>query len=71
MIETYDGLGGCIANFGSSDLQIKCSYELGHHGDCSWKKYQKQFRIFSSCSRYSPEEIAEREFINSVIYHQK
>lgn len=44
-IESYDGLCGLIALFSSSDNRIRCKYEFGHSGDCSWKKYEKQFII--------------------------
>jgi hypothetical protein len=36
--ESFDGLCGIIAEFASSGMQIRCHYELGHHGPCSFKK---------------------------------
>jgi hypothetical protein len=69
-VETFDGLCGIIATFASSDLQIRCTYELDHYGDCSFEKYRKQFTIQSSCGR-DPEEIKEEKFITSVIESMK
>ena len=75
--ESFDGLCGIIARFSDSDLQLRCEYEFGHSGPCSWDKLRKLSRvgnfikIQSSCSRYSPEQIAERKFIEAVIFHQK
>jgi hypothetical protein len=65
-----DGTCGIIAPFASSDLQIQCQYELGHHGDHSWKKYQKQFMISSHCGP-DLERIKEEKFIDSVLLHKK
>lgn len=44
MIESYDGLCGIIADFASSSLQIRCHYEFGHSGSCSFTKYSRRFR---------------------------
>lgn len=68
MIESYDGLCGIIADFASSDNQIRCHYELGHHGPCSFKKSKYDCRI--GCFSYSSPD-SERGFIDSVLFHQK
>jgi len=68
MIEDYDGKCGIIATFASSGNQIRCNYELGHHGPCSFEKYRDQFRLYAgSFSRPDPE----RSFVDSVLSHQK
>ena len=66
MIETFDGLCGIIASFASSDLQLRCLYEMGHQGPCSFEKYKHHFRIFGGCGP-NPEWIRERGFIDSVL----
>lgn len=64
--ENFDGLCGIIAEFASSGNQIRCHYELGHGGPCSFKKYWNPYRGWAgSFSRPDPE----RGFIESVIYH--
>lgn len=79
-VENYDGLCGIIANFASSDLQLRCHYELGHGGPCSFKKYEHQFRCGSSCSidefeRWQLErrddDGIQRGFIESVLKSQE
>lgn len=65
-VENFDGLCGIIADFASSGNQIRCHYELGHHGPCSFKKYQNHFRCMAGAIS-SPDP--ERGFIESVIYH--
>jgi hypothetical protein len=69
-VENYDGLCGIIAPFASSNLQLRCEYETGHHGDHSWEKYREQFIISSHCG-CSLEQIREEGFINSVLLHKK
>jgi hypothetical protein len=66
--ESFDGLCGIIANFASSDLQLRCTYELGHGGPCSFEKYKKHFRITAGAI-CSPDP--ERGFIDSVLSHQE
>jgi hypothetical protein len=66
-LESFDGLCGIIAEFSSSELQLRCKHELGHHGSHSWEKYRKQFTIQSFCGI----DRSEQEFINSVLYHNK
>lgn len=67
-IEDYSGLCGIIANFASSDNRLRCHYELGHHGPCSFEKYKSHFRCMAGCFSYpSPE----RGFIDSVLSHQE
>lgn len=69
-LDSYDGLCGIIANFASSDLQLRCNYCMGHHGPCSWEKYKERFMISSSCER-DPAEYREEKFIESVLESQK
>jgi hypothetical protein len=64
--ENFDGLCGIIAEFASSGNQIRCHYELGHHGPCSFKKYRNHLRGYAGAIS-SPDP--ERGFIESVIYH--
>lgn len=66
--ENFDGLCGIIAEFAHSGNQIRCHYELGHHGPCSYKKYKNHFR-FSAGAISSPDP--ERGFIDSVLFHSK
>jgi hypothetical protein len=69
-IESYDGLCGIIANFSSSDLRMRCKYELGHSGLCSFEKYKKQFRMTAGaicnrnpCDDYElPDEGGRKKF---------
>ena len=42
-VENFDGLCGIIARFASSDLQLRCKYEFGHGGVCSFEKYKRYF----------------------------
>lgn len=66
--ESFDGLCGIIATFASSNNQIRCHYELGHHGPCSFEKYRDHFICHAGCfSRPDPE----RGFIDSVLSHQE
>ena len=67
-IESYDGLCGICARFGSADLQLRCKYELGHVGAHSWEKYREQFAI-RGCTEN--RFYAEEKFIESVIFHKK
>ena len=67
-VEDFDGLCGIIAPFAGSSLQLKCLYELGHGGPCSWTKYKSHFQIFGGCCS-APDP--ERDFIESVLYHKK
>ena len=65
-VEDYDGLCGLWHPRASSDKQVRCKFELGHHGPCSWKDVKGfTFRIGGSvCSAgFNPDE----EFENSVI----
>jgi len=50
MIESFDGLCGLIATFASSSNQIRCKYEFGHGGPCSFEKYKSQFTLQSCCN---------------------
>jgi hypothetical protein len=64
-VESYDGLCGIIATFASSNLQMRCLFEMGHGGPCSFEKHRHNF-VFSFGSVNRPD--LEEEFINSVIY---
>ena len=66
-VEDYSGLCGIIPTFSNSSRQIRCTYELGHHGPCSFEKYRKQFWLTAGAFR-APDP--ERKFIDSVISHQ-
>jgi len=68
MIETYDGKCGIIATFASSGNQIRCHYEMGHHGPCSFEKYRKQFYI---CGGTFVRPDPERGFVDSVVNHNQ
>lgn len=49
---SYDGLCGIPSPFSTRDgLHLRCKFELGHHGDHDWKKYESQFRIFGGITR--------------------
>ena len=39
-LESYDGLCGIIHLNASSNQQVRCKYEFGHHGDHSWVKHE-------------------------------
>ncbi len=66
-VENYDGLCGIIPTFACSSRQIRCIYELGHYGPCSFEKYRRTFYLCAGAfSRPDPE----RGFIDSVLSHQ-
>lgn len=71
MIESYDGLCGIIANFSSSDLRLRCHYELAHEGKCSFEKYKRYFRISSSCVSSCSLNKKDDDGIKSVLSHKK
>ena len=56
-VESYDGLCGIIHIHSSSDKQVRCKYEFGHHGPHSWAKTQVGLHIFGGITR---EEVEER-----------
>ena len=64
----YDGLCGIIPTFATSDNQIRCQYELGHHGPCSFEKYRRHFYFYAGCFS-GPDP--DRGFIDSVLSHQE
>ncbi len=66
--ENFDGLCGIIATFAHSGNQIRCHYELGHYGPCSFEKYRTHFIIMGGTFR-SPDP--ERGVIDSVLSHQE
>lgn len=49
-VEDYSGLCGIIPSFADSGRQIRCKYEFGHSGPCSFEKYRSQFRLWGGCS---------------------
>lgn len=63
-VENYDGLCGIICLYASSDKQVKCNFELGHHGPHSWANKKVGFHIFGGCEDRWYEE---RQFIASVM----
>jgi hypothetical protein len=66
--ESFDGLCGIIAQFACSSRQIRCQYEFGHHGPCSFKKLRNPYWGYAgSFSRPDPD----RGFIDSVLSHQE
>lgn len=79
-IEDYHGLCGIIPTFATSDLQIRCIYEFGHSGDCSFVKYKDHFYIWVGCNsgdfdewqlNQEDEDGIKRGFINSVLKEKK
>lgn len=76
MIESYDGLCGIIPTFAHSGLQIRCTYELGHGGPCSFEKHRKHFYITAGSFSGDPNEVKDEDglkhgFIKSVLYDTK
>jgi len=67
-VENYDGLCGIIPEFADSSNQIRCNYELGHYGPCSFKKLRNHRRGYAGCFR-APDP--DRGFIDSVLSHQE
>lgn len=79
-VENFDGLCGIIPTFATSDLQIRCHYELGHGGPCSFEKHHNNFycQAGSSLNEFEKwllnqtnEDGIKRGFINSVLSHKK
>lgn len=72
--DKFDGLCGIIAPFASSDLQIRCKYEMAHSGPCSWEKYKSRFFITAGCGSYESyylnREIngVKQGFVEAVIH---
>jgi len=57
----YDGLCGIPLNAAlRGGLKIRCNLPMGHHGDHSWKKYERHFYISSYCGRHKPEKPIQR-----------
>jgi hypothetical protein len=46
---------------------VRCHYELGHHGPCSFRKHHHYFSIHAGAF-CAPDP--ERKFIDSVISNQ-
>ena len=53
-VETFDGLCGIIQKFSTSDLQLRCTYRIGHDGDCSWANVKNYISIGSHCGLADP-----------------
>lgn len=75
-VENFDGLCGVIADFATSDLQLRCKYEFGHEGKHSFEKYRSNFNITggSSLEEYEKwllnqkdDDGIKRGFIESVL----
>lgn len=66
--ENFDGMCGIIAQFAHSGNQVRCHYELGHHGPCSFEKYRNPLRGYAGAI-CTPDP--ERGFIDSVLSHQE
>lgn len=72
----YSGLCGIIASFACSSRQIRCMYEFGHGGPCSFEKHRRKF-IFYAGSFGNPRYLLEEKdedgiqqgFKNSVLAH--
>lgn len=67
-VENYDGLCGIIHLYASSDKQVRCTYELGHHGQHSWAKVKVAYSIFGGSE---DRWYDEKKFIESVLYSMK
>ena len=66
-VENYDGLCGVIHRYASSDKQVRCNYELGHHGSHSWAKKKVAFHICGCTdNRYYKEEMFEASVLASI-----
>ena len=66
-VENYDGLCGIIHLYASSDKQVRCTYELGHHGKHSWANKNVDYHI-SGCTE--DRFYDEKKFIDSVLFHK-
>ena len=67
-LKDYDGECGLIASFAHSGLQIRCNYELGHYGPCSFEKLRPNFHFMVGAIRLpDPKE----GFLNSVLSHSR
>jgi hypothetical protein len=65
-VESFDGLCGIIHQYADSDKQVRCLYEFGHHGPCSWKEIKGLTLHFGSCCNSSARD-PETQFVNSVM----
>jgi hypothetical protein len=78
-VESYDGLCGIPHLCSSSDSQIRCYYEAGHHGPHSWEGRHVGFSLYARlpgwasswfdkyCGGYDEHPERKRGFINSVL----
>lgn len=63
-VESYDGLCGIIHPSASSDRQVRCSYELGHHGSHSWNKVRVAYHIYGGTNN---PYYRQDKFVESVL----
>lgn len=79
-VEDYSGLCGIIPTFATSDMQIRCHYELGHGGECSFEKHRTNFICYAGAfgpdlenywAQQPNEDGIKRDFIDSVLKHKK
>jgi hypothetical protein len=59
-VESYDGLCGIIHLYASSEKQVRCKYEFGHHGPHSWVKEKVSYNICGGITRQEVEERAAK-----------
>jgi hypothetical protein len=55
----YDGLCGIIHYFSDSGKQVRCWYDFGHGGPCSFLHKKVNLIVGSNCSFY--ERLVENE----------
>lgn len=58
-LKSYDGLCGIISQYATSDRQLRCYFEFGHSGPCSYVKQEKVMCI-RGCAGITISEIIER-----------
>lgn len=63
-VDNYDGLCGIIHLHATSDKQVRCSYELGHHGKHSWANKSVAYHIFGGTE---DRWYQEKQFFASVM----
>lgn len=77
-VEDYSGLCGIIPTFADSSRQIRCKFEFGHSGPCSFEKYRSQFWLRAGCYGYDKYWLNKKNeagetngFIESVLDHSR
>lgn len=60
-VENYDGLCGVIHLNASSDQQVRCSFEFGHHGPHSWEKKQVGLHIVGGVFAHDVEQWTQKK----------